>query len=67
MKNHTKDILIQFYDTYGTEMSLAKETASPPLQMLNSGLQLYYLKYAKPQTFKAIRWPLHLAQYLRFV
>jgi sugar (pentulose or hexulose) kinase len=67
LKPFPKDILNQFYDEYGSEMSLAKETASPPLHMLNSGLQLYYLKYAKPEIFKKIRWSLHLPQYLSFI
>ena len=67
LKPFPKKILKQFYKKYGTEMSLAGETASPPLQMLNSGLQLYYLKYAKPEIFKKIRWSLHLPQYLSFL
>lgn len=49
--------------------SLSKEefeirTASPFLGMLNSGLQLYYLKYAKPHLFSKIKHSLHLPQYL---
>ena len=67
LKPFPKDLLNQFYKKYGTEMSIAKETASPPLQMLNSGLQLYYLKYAKPKIFKKIRWSLHFPQYLSFI
>jgi len=64
LKPLPEDILNQFYAKYGSEMALAKETASPPLQMLNSGMQLYYLKYAKPEIFNKIRWSLHLPQYL---
>ena len=67
LKPFPKKILNQFYKKYGTEMSLAQETASPPLQMINSGLQLYYLKYAKPEIFKKIRWSLHFPQYLSFL
>lgn len=67
LKPFPKKILKQFYKKYGTEMSLAKETASPPLQMINSGLQLYYLKYVKPEIFKKIRWSLHFPQYLSFL
>ncbi len=67
LKPFSKKILNQFYKKYGTEMSLAQETASPPLQMINSGLQLYYLKYAKPEIFKKIRWSLHFPQYLSFL
>ncbi len=69
--NYTKpypdDILQSFYDKYGAKLKIAKETASPPLAMLNSGLQLYWLKYAKPDIFKKIRWSLHLPQYLSFL
>lgn len=69
--NYTKpfpdDILQSFYDKYGSALKLAKETASPPLAMLNSGLQLYWLKYAKPQIFNKIRWSLHLPQYISFL
>lgn len=69
--NYTKpfpdDILQSFYDKYGSALKLAKETASPPLAMLNSGLQLYWLKYTKPQIFNKIRWSLHLPQYISFL
>lgn len=69
--NYTKpfqnDILQQFYDKYGDSLTIAKETASPPLAMLNSGLQLYWLKYAKPDIYKKIRWSLHLPQYISFL
>ena len=67
LKPFPKDLLANFYEKYGPEMSLAKQTASPPLQMLNSGLQLYYLKYAKPELFERIRWSLHLPQYISFL
>lgn len=40
------------------------KTASPFMGFLNSGLQLYYLKYAKPEVFKKIKHTLHLPQYL---
>ncbi|MFN7115533.1 MAG: FGGY family carbohydrate kinase, partial [Saprospiraceae bacterium] len=69
--NYTKpypdDILQSFYAKYGDPLKIAKETASPPLKMLNSGLQLYWLKYAKPKIFKQIRWSLHFPQYLSFL
>ncbi|MEO9477903.1 MAG: FGGY family carbohydrate kinase [Cyclobacteriaceae bacterium] len=39
-------------------------TASPFMGLLNSGLQLYYLKYAKPTLFAKIKHSLHLPQYL---
>lgn len=66
-KPYPNDILQSFYNKYGDSLKLAKETASPPLSMLNSGLQLYWLKYAKPDIFNKIRWSLHLPQYLSFL
>ncbi|MEQ8472834.1 MAG: FGGY family carbohydrate kinase [Marinoscillum sp.] len=43
------------------------ETASPFMGMLNSGLQLYYLKYEKPAIFKKIMHSLHFPQYLSYL
>ncbi len=57
----------QFFNTYGSEESIAKETASPVLGSLNSGLQLYRLKYEKPEIFHRINFSLHLPQYLSFI
>lgn len=54
----------QFYDQYGGEELLAIETASPVLGSLNSGLQLYRLKYERPDLFQQLKYSLHLPQYL---
>ena len=40
------------------------KTASPFMGFLNSGLQLYFLKYAKPEIFSKIKHSLHFPQYL---
>lgn len=61
------DILAEFYTKYGDQWQLAKETSSPPLKMLNSGLQLYWIKYAKPKLFAKIKWSLHLPQFLSYL
>lgn len=39
-------------------------TASPFMGLLNSGLQLYYLKYKKPELFRQIKHSVHFPQYL---
>ena len=57
----------QFYQTYGGESLIAKETASPILGSLNSGMQLYRLKYEKPEFFERIAFAFHLPQYLSYV
>ncbi len=57
----------QFYKKYGGESLVAKQTASPVLGNLNSGMQLYRLKYEKPEQFNQIKYALHLPQYLSYV
>jgi sugar (pentulose or hexulose) kinase len=56
----------QFYDQYGGEEGFSRQTASPVLGNLNSGMQLYRLKYEKPAIFEHIQWSLHLPQYLSY-
>jgi sugar (pentulose or hexulose) kinase len=53
----------KFFDEYGGEAKIAKETASPVLDHLNSGLQLYRLKYQR-QLLEKKGYSLHLPQYL---
>jgi len=64
MKPYPENLLRQFYEKYGGKEQFALETASPPMGMLNSGLQLYWLKYAKPSLYKRIEHTLHFPQYL---
>ncbi len=61
------EIMASFYEKYGGEATISSETASPPLRMLNSGLQLYWLKYSRKQAFRNIRWSLHLPQYFSYL
>ena len=56
-----------FYCTYGGEYHFAKRAASPVLGSLNSGMQLYRLKYNKPEVFSKVKYALHLPQYLSFI
>ncbi|EOZ93485.1 Rhamnulokinase RhaK in alpha-proteobacteria [Indibacter alkaliphilus LW1] len=67
LKKYPDVILEQFYKKYGPAEKFSRETSSPALAMLNSGLQLYWLKNSKPQTFKKIHRSLHLPQYLSFL
>ncbi len=67
LKPYPGKIKQQFYTTYGNEKLIARETASPVLGSLNSGLQLYRLKYEQPEIFKQIKYSLHLPQYLSYI
>jgi L-fuculokinase len=69
--NYTKpfpaDLLAGFFAKYGPAEAWSLATASPVLGMLNSGLQLYWLKHARPEVFRQVRCSLHLPQYLSYL
>ncbi len=67
LKPYPEKLKQQFYNTYGSESLIAKQTASPVLGNLNSGMQLYRLKYEQPSVFSRIKYSLHLPQYLSFL
>jgi L-fuculokinase len=67
LKPFPKKLHDQLYSKYGGEIQLSKETASPVLGNLNSGLQLYRIKYEQPEAFKRIQYTLHLPQYISYV
>ncbi len=67
LKPYPQELQAQFYNTYGGEDKMATETASPILGNLNSGMQLYWLKYAKPELFVKIKSSLHLPQYCSYL
>lgn len=67
LKPYPEKIKQQFYNTFGNESLIAKQTASPVLGSLNSGMQLYRLKYEQSEIFKQIKHSLHLPQYLSFI
>ena len=52
---------------HGDEMLCARETASPILGNLNSGMQLWMIKNQKPELFEQIKTSLHLPQYVTWV
>lgn len=67
LKPYPADLQTKFYDAYDGESVFARQAASPILGNLNSGMQLYRLKYEKPGVFEKIKWALHLPQYLSFI
>jgi sugar (pentulose or hexulose) kinase len=67
LKPYPEELLEQFYSSYGGRTEFAKETASPVLGSLNSGMQLYRIKYERNDLLKQIRYALHLPQYLSFL
>jgi sugar (pentulose or hexulose) kinase len=67
LKPFPEALLEKFYSENGGKMNFCKATSSPPLAMLNSGLQIYFLKYAKPHLFKTVSNCFHLPQYVSFL
>ncbi len=63
MKPLRPEIMDGFYELFGGRMAFSMKTGSPALNMLNSGIQLYWLKKFKPDRFKTIASSLHLPQY----
>lgn len=67
LKAYPEELKKRFYDAYGGEEKFSYETASPVLGHLNSGMQLYWLKYAKPHLYEKIKYSLHLPQYMSYI
>lgn len=69
--NYTKEIdeklVMEFYEKYGPELELTRTSGSPKSGLLNSGMQLYWIKHTKPEIFQKIKYSLHLPQYLSYI
>jgi sugar (pentulose or hexulose) kinase len=67
LKPYPENLSEKFYGDYGGRSLVCRQTASPALGSLNSGLQLYRLKYERPDVFNNIKYALHLPQYLSYI
>lgn len=69
--NYTKpidqNIVDSFIKKYGPKEDFLRTTGCFDLSLLNSGLQLFWLKETKPEVFKKIKYSLHLPQYLSYI
>jgi L-fuculokinase len=66
-KPYPSQLIELFIKKHGKLDTWSVETASPPLGMLNAGLQLFWLKYQKADLFSKIKHSLFLPQYLSFL
>ncbi|MDX2246861.1 MAG: FGGY family carbohydrate kinase [Bacteroidia bacterium] len=66
LKPFPETLKSRFFEKYGPQPTFSTQTASPYLGMLNSGLQLFWLKYQQPGIFSRIHHSLHLPQYISF-
>jgi sugar (pentulose or hexulose) kinase len=67
LKPMPDEVLEGFYESYGGREEFCRKTASPALGMLNSGLQILWLKRKKPDVFSKVNDILHFPQYLSYV
>ncbi|NIJ51860.1 FGGY-family carbohydrate kinase [Dyadobacter arcticus] len=67
LKPFPENLSRQFYSTYGDPTRISLQTGSPSMGMLNSGMQLYWLKYTQPDIYKQIVTTLHLPQYILYL
>ena len=67
LKPFRDELKEKFFSGYGDSALFSLQTASPPLGNLNSGLQLYGLKWEKPDLFERVRYSLHLPQYMNYL
>jgi sugar (pentulose or hexulose) kinase len=67
LKPYPKPLQESFYSQYSGENEFSRSAASPVLGSLNSGMQLYRLKYEQPEIFKRVAHVLHLPQYLSWL
>jgi sugar (pentulose or hexulose) kinase len=67
LKPYPPELSKKFYLDYGGEQLISKETASPILGNLNSGMQLYRIKNQFPAKYQSIETALHLPQFLSYL
>lgn len=69
--NYTKPypayLLELFKKKHGNLETWSQQTASPVLGMLNAGLQIFWLKYEKPNLYAQVRHAIFLPQYFSFL
>jgi len=67
LKSIDEKIPERLYRRYGGQDEFCRRTASPALGMLNSGIQILWLKSEKPDVFSRVRYILHFPQYISYL
>jgi len=67
LKPLNSNVDIKLYEKYGGKDEFSRKTASPTLQMLNSGIQILKLKESNPEVFSKVHSILHFPQYLSYL
>ena len=62
-----KELIDSFFEKHGPEADFCRKTGASNAGLLNSGMQLFWIKQTKPEIFKRIKYSLHLPQYLSYI
>ncbi len=69
--NYTKkiedEVLSSFTKKYGPIECISNKIGSSIDGMMNAGIQLYWLKYKKPEIYNNIAYSLHLPQFISYI
>lgn len=66
-KKLSPELIASFLKKYGPETDFSMVTGSTLEGMLNSGMQLYWLKYERPEVYKKIAYSMHLPQFISYI
>ena len=68
LKEISSSIQNKLFDRYGGEAEFCRQTASPALGvLLNSGIQILWLKQHRPEIYKNVASIVHFPQYLSYL
>jgi sugar (pentulose or hexulose) kinase len=67
LKPYPEQLSKGFYASQGGEEEFGRRTGSPSLGMLNSALQILWLKRTRPELFSKVKQTLHFPQYLTYL
>jgi sugar (pentulose or hexulose) kinase len=67
LKPMPEGVVEPIYARFGGVDEFSRCTSSPALGMLNSGLQILWLKKCKPDVYKQVKHSLHFPQYLSYI
>ena len=67
LKPLDESITSELYSRFGGVDEFSRQTASPALGFLNSGLQILWLKHQRPEVFEKVKHILHFPQYCSYL
>lgn len=67
LKRYPRETENAFMEQFGPLTALCEKVASPFQGMMNTGLQLYWLKKNKAESFKKVKYSLHLPNYFSYL